>query len=95
MREGGSDARPAPSALLHSLLPSLVGRFVAVRDLGSGGESDVLLVRDDAGELWVVKQYRQPGWAPDPDVLDVLADRRVGHTRWSWAQDVNARHVVW
>ena len=94
-REGAPDARPAPSALLHSLLPSLVGRFVAVRDLGSGGESDVLLVRDDAGELWVVKQYRQPGWAPDPDVLDVLADRRVGHTRWSWAQDVNARHVVW
>lgn len=94
-REGVAGVGPTGGVLLHSLLPSLAGRFSGVRDLDSGGESDVILARDDAGDVWVVKQYRQPGWAPDADVLDVLADRRVGHTRSSWAGDQNTRHVVW
>lgn len=78
-----------------ALLPCLSDRFGVVRDLGAGGESDVLLVADAGGDQWVVKQYRQQGWSPSLDVLDLLEDLKVGQTRESWAADLRTRHVVW
>ncbi len=76
-------------------MPCLTERYSVVRDLGAGGESDVLLVRGADGGDWVVKQYRQQGWSPSMDVLDWLDDLRVGHTPESWAADERTRGVVW
>ena len=77
------------------LLGCLSERFTVLGSLPAGGESDVLLVTDSAGERWVVKQYRQPGWSPSLDVLDLLEDLKVGHSAASWASDERTRHVVW
>jgi hypothetical protein len=63
--------------------------------LPAGGESDVLVVADPAGVRWVVKQYRQPGWKPSDEVLEVLADLRVDESASSWASDRRLRHLVW
>jgi hypothetical protein len=76
------------------LVPALQGRFTVVGALPAGGESDVLVVADAAGVRWVVKQYRRPGWAPSPDVLDVFDDLRIGKTSASWAADAVLQHLV-
>ena len=78
-----------------SLLPCLGDQFAVVGRLLGGGEADVLVVADDAGESWVVKQYRQPGWAPSEEVLDRLSALRAGQSRQSWATGLATRHVVW
>ena len=93
-REGVA-AGVAGSVAGVSLLPCLVDRFVVVDRLLSGGEADVLLVADGAGERWVVKQYRQPGWSPAEDVLSLLEGLKAGRSRRSWASDERTRHLVW
>lgn len=78
-----------------SLLPALAGQYHREDDLPAGGEADVLLVSDDAGLRWVVKQFRQPGWASDEQVLDRLVAARSGHSRESWAADERTRSLLW
>ncbi len=96
-REGAPDGSVAGGSgfVRVGLLPCLTGRFNVVSDLGGGGEADVLLVADGAGQRWVAKQYRQPGWSPSVDVLDRLADARAGRSVDSWGQDPASRGVVW
>lgn len=76
-------------------LPCLSDRFTALADLGSGGEANVLLAADGAGDRWVVKQYRRRGWSPSPEVLERLEDARADHSLVSWGQDASVRGVVW
>ena len=92
-REGVA-AGVAGSVAGVSLLPCLVDRFVVVDRLLSGGEADVLLVADGAGERWVVKQYRQPGWSPAEDVLSLLEGLKAGRSRRSWASDERTLRCV-
>ena len=61
-------AAPTSSALIP---PELVGRFRLVRELSSGGESDMLVVTDSAGTGLVLKLYRA-GIVPNPDTWAVL-----------------------
>ena len=93
-REGSGGVVPGGGHVLVGLVPCLVDRFVVVGQLPAGGESDVLVVEDAAGVRWVVKQYRRPGWAPSPDVLDLFDDLRIGKTAQSWAVDPVLQHLV-
>ena len=54
-----------------------------------------MVVSDESGGWWVVKQYHRPGWAPSADVLDLLDDLRSGRSARSWAADARLRHLVW
>lgn len=92
---GSSDTRGSGAFQRSCLLPALTGQYRREGDLPAGGEADVLLVSDDAGLRWVVKQFRQPGWASDEDVLERLVKARSGHSRDSWARDERTRSLLW
>jgi len=80
-------ARPSGRYQRVNLPPELADRFATERDLGSGGEADLLLVRErSTGEPAVVRIYRHEGLAVDSTKLDRLrhADRRylIGLLDW-------------
>lgn len=68
-REGGL----AGGYVRMNLPPELASRFEVLREVASGGESDVLLVRplSDHGRLSALKIYRH-GMEPDPEALTVI-----------------------
>jgi hypothetical protein len=77
-REGEAAATEAVRARIN-LPPELEGRYETIRDLASGGESDVLLVRRRAdGERVVLKLYRL-GFEPDEAVLARVRDLPPRH----------------
>ncbi len=72
-----------------NLPPDLAARYEPVRDLGSGGEADVLLVRDrQTGESVVMRIYRRADMPIDADKLNRLraADPRHLIRLLDWGQ---------
>ncbi len=89
---GGTPSTGGARARVN-LPASLEADFAVERDLGHGGEADLLLVRRRSDQTrWVVRRYRTAGARLRPEVQDLLgrADRRHLIGLLAWGEDPDA-----
>jgi hypothetical protein len=84
---------PGPAASRVNLPLALTDRYVLERELGGGGEADVMLARDRADATpVVVRRYRRDAVEVDIELMTRLRDAHGGHLigLLDWGRDATA-----